>query len=78
MFQAHFLRALGLQQRVDKLMASAPNDDRRQEIQSGAQRLIDPAGMGAQYKVLGISADQHQGGTDEGEETKIDCYPFEM
>jgi hypothetical protein len=38
--------------------------------------LVDPLGMGAQYKVLGISAEQVEEGQSTAEGNK--CYPFEM
>jgi SAM-dependent MidA family methyltransferase len=76
MFQAHFLKALGLEQRVEALTKSATDDNRKKEMESAAKRLVDPLGMGAQYKVLGISAEQVEEGQSTAEGNK--CYPFEM
>jgi SAM-dependent MidA family methyltransferase len=80
MFQSHFLHALGLQQRVDALKANASEEERKKEIESGASRLIDPTGMGAQYKVMGVSAEASQDGTAEdgtGNDI-VKLYPFEL
>ncbi|UZJ57283.1 hypothetical protein CBS101457_006603 [Exobasidium rhododendri] len=76
MFQAHFLKALGFDQRIKALTDIATDAKRKQAMESAAKRLIDPTGMGAQYKVLGISAEQASSGeaTAEGNQ----CYPFEM
>lgn len=81
MFQAHFLHALGLQQRVDSLKANASDEERRKEIESSAMRLIDPSGMGAQYKAMGISADGNEDGdvaADAISSHQVKLYPFEL
>ena len=44
---------MGLQTRLRKLLDAAPSD-RRQLIESGANRLVDITGMGVQYRVQGI------------------------
>lgn len=58
MFQSHFLATLGLAPRVEALVKAASGSGngsgRAKEIESSAKRLVDPTGMGAQYKVLGI------------------------
>jgi NADH dehydrogenase [ubiquinone] 1 alpha subcomplex assembly factor 7 len=57
---------MGLEVRLNKLITMA-RDDRRKHIKEGAERLIDPLGMGSQYQVMGIVP-------SEGSET--DVYPF--
>lgn len=86
MFQSHFLQSLGIEKRVETLVKNAKDKERGKEIDQAAKRLIDPNGMGAQYKVLGICAESQSGGTNvkqveegitSGQE-KVNCYPFEM
>lgn len=82
MYQAHFLQALGLGPRVEALEKAAANDERRADISSAAKRLVDPTGMGAQYKVLGVSSEASPGGSAEAvakaKEPADKVYPFEM
>ncbi|PWN92027.1 DUF185-domain-containing protein [Acaromyces ingoldii] len=82
MYQAHFLQALGLGPRVEALEKAAANDERRADISSAAKRLVDPTGMGAQYKVLGVSSEASSGGSAEAvakaKEPADKVYPFEM
>ena len=66
--QSQFLLALGLQPRLEKLLASAPTDERRLDIQKGAKRLIDTLGMGRQYQVMGII----------GPTADVEVYPFSI
>ncbi|KAF8623719.1 hypothetical protein AX17_007416 [Amanita inopinata Kibby_2008] len=54
--QAKFLERMGLPLRVAALMRSAPSDERRKTIRDAADRLVDHAGMGSQYQVLGITS----------------------
>lgn len=82
MFQSHFLTALGLTPRVEALVKAAPSESNRsKDIESAAKRLIDPTGMGAQYKVLGVDAlpsrgtDSEAVGTAGQGETRV--YPFD-
>ncbi|CAD6588103.1 MAG: hypothetical protein TREMPRED_004934 [Tremellales sp. Tagirdzhanova-0007] len=63
--QSRFLLSLGLQPRLDKLVSSASSEERRIDIEKGAQRLVDPLGMGAQYQIMGIVST-----------TKEEVYPF--
>jgi NADH dehydrogenase [ubiquinone] 1 alpha subcomplex assembly factor 7 len=74
MFQAHFLQALGLEQRVGALAKAAP-PERRVDIERAAKRLVDATGMGAQYKFLALEAG-HTGAAQEQEAASV--YPFEM
>lgn len=50
--QAEFLGRLGLAERTARLMAANPA--RAGEIETGAQRLVSPAGMGSLFKVLAL------------------------
>ncbi|KAN0061709.1 hypothetical protein ACQY0O_005701 [Thecaphora frezii] len=87
--QAHFLVAMGLQQRVERLRSAAKDEMRKKELEGAANRLVDLSGMGKQYKVLAVMAER-SGGVEEVEQeggkvvkklkaqphTKL--YPFEM
>ena len=65
---------MGLSQRVDKLQRSASNPERSQAIGSAAERLVDPTGMGSQYKVLGVTG--HRNPVLSAEEQAKYDYPF--
>ncbi|WWC88170.1 uncharacterized protein L201_003075 [Kwoniella dendrophila CBS 6074] len=71
--QSSFLLSLGLQPRLKKLIDSATNENRKEDIRKSAQRLIDPLGMGGQYQVMGITSDSDSGKTTT---TKEEIYPF--
>lgn len=45
---------MGLEARVNALLRAATSEARQEQIASAAKRLVDPLGMGAQYKVLGV------------------------
>ncbi|HIJ37599.1 MAG TPA: class I SAM-dependent methyltransferase [Rhodospirillaceae bacterium] len=51
--QGAFLRALGIEIRADRLMKSAPKH--ANSVASACQRLIEPAGMGNLFKVMGMT-----------------------
>lgn len=70
--QRAFLTALGLSMRVKKLLEANP-EARRADIERAAARLIDPAGMGEQYQVLGVSAPAQ---SHAGAEEHAEMYPF--
>ncbi|KAJ7168624.1 S-adenosyl-L-methionine-dependent methyltransferase [Mycena filopes] len=62
--QAAFLERMGLGMRVESLIArasasSASHDAQEQaaRLRAAAQRLVDPAGMGREYSVLGIGGE---------------------
>lgn len=80
MFQAHFLTSLGLTQRVEALTRAASDSrDRVESIESAAKRLIDPTGMGGQYKVLGVEALPSEDGGKSAPQTEDDkAYPFDF
>ncbi|PWN24715.1 DUF185-domain-containing protein [Jaminaea rosea] len=76
MFQAHFLASLGLEPRVGALMnAVGDNDERKKVIEGAAKRLVDPTGMGAQYKVLGVHANAEGREGEDGEVYPFDSFP---
>ncbi len=52
--QGHFLMALGLQARLNQLMAAHP--DRAEALHAAASRLIDPAEMGTRFKAICLSS----------------------
>ncbi|EIW84246.1 DUF185-domain-containing protein [Coniophora puteana RWD-64-598 SS2] len=64
--QGNYLRRMGIDLRTRVLMQSAKSDDRRRAIETASKRLIDPLGMGEQYRIMGVSVPQ------KGEEV----YPF--
>ncbi|KIM40573.1 hypothetical protein M413DRAFT_164154 [Hebeloma cylindrosporum] len=53
--QGPFLNQLGLPLRLQGMLREARTSERRKEIQSAAERLVDPMGMGKEYQVLGIA-----------------------
>ncbi|ORX34147.1 S-adenosyl-L-methionine-dependent methyltransferase [Kockovaella imperatae] len=65
--QGQFLLSLGLQPRLQKLLASNTSPERKQDLIKGAQRLVDPVFMGSQYQIMGLLS-----GAGEGAEV----YPF--
>ena len=50
--QAEFLGSLGIAERAARLMAANP--DRAGEIETGAQRLMSPTGMGELFKAMAV------------------------
>ncbi|RDB26124.1 Protein arginine methyltransferase NDUFAF7, mitochondrial [Hypsizygus marmoreus] len=54
--QSTFLENMGLQLRVDALVRDAKTEERGAAIRDAAQRLVDRAGMGREYQVLGITS----------------------
>ncbi len=61
---------MGLQARVNALKATAKDDDRKKQIDHAASRLVDPTGMGSQYKVMALM------GKREAEPTEEERWPF--
>jgi NADH dehydrogenase [ubiquinone] 1 alpha subcomplex assembly factor 7 len=53
--QGDFLPALGLAQRCERLMKEA-EPEQAQAVETGARRLVDPAQMGALFKVMALTA----------------------
>jgi NADH dehydrogenase [ubiquinone] 1 alpha subcomplex assembly factor 7 len=65
--QGKFLLSMGLEPRLEKLVAAATDAETTERIRKGAKRLIDTTGMGSQYQVMGFGV----GPASEGE-----VYPF--
>ncbi len=55
--QAAFLLSLGLAERCEALVKAASPDQARL-VESGARRLVDPAQMGALFKVIALTSQQ--------------------
>jgi SAM-dependent MidA family methyltransferase len=53
--QADFLERLGLRLRLEALTRALPDETKREELISGAERLIDRRDMGSLFKVMAIS-----------------------
>ncbi|KIK55182.1 hypothetical protein GYMLUDRAFT_248977 [Collybiopsis luxurians FD-317 M1] len=59
MTQSRFLSTIGLMARLERLLAASKGDDeKRNRILQGAQRLINPVQMGGEYSVLGMSTNK--------------------
>ncbi|KAG1781736.1 S-adenosyl-L-methionine-dependent methyltransferase [Suillus placidus] len=70
--QRNFLTRMGIEIRAAALVRSSSSLERKKAIEDGASRLIDPLGMGEQYKVLGVVAKSRaEEGQDVGE-----VWPF--
>lgn len=52
--QRSFLSGMQIEERTNALAAAAESVERKQDIQNALKRLVDPQGMGTQYKFLGI------------------------
>ncbi|KAF8301040.1 DUF185-domain-containing protein [Clavulina sp. PMI_390] len=78
--QQQFLLSLGLELRAKKLADAATSDERKAIITEGAQRLVNPVGMGRQYKIMGIVPERRKAVGGEGSEQQKDesIYPFEL
>ena len=53
--QRQFLRSLGIEARIGRLVRSAPRQQ-QDDVRAAAARLIDPAGMGTLFKVIAATA----------------------
>ncbi|MEM1409695.1 MAG: SAM-dependent methyltransferase [Pseudomonadota bacterium] len=53
--QSDFLARLGLRQRLDALEKIIEDDQKRENLRTGALRLVDADGMGSLFKVMAIS-----------------------
>ncbi|KAG1870766.1 hypothetical protein DFJ58DRAFT_24018 [Suillus subalutaceus] len=70
--QRNFFTRMGIEIRAAALVRSASSLERKKAIEDGASRLIDPLGMGEQYKVLGAVA---KGRAEEGRDGS-EVWPF--
>ncbi|KAJ6545037.1 S-adenosyl-L-methionine-dependent methyltransferase [Mycena vulgaris] len=60
--QSAFLEGMGLQMRIDSAVSSSKSDETRAAIREAGRRLVDPAGMGTEYMVLGIGGHHDKDG----------------
>jgi NADH dehydrogenase [ubiquinone] 1 alpha subcomplex assembly factor 7 len=67
---------MALSQRVAALLRSASSPERAQAIEDAAARLIDPNGMGAEYKILGVVGKTTVAGPQDSEVIG-EVYPFD-
>ena len=63
---------MNMEARIGKLILETKEKERRLAIVAAARRLVDPTGMGKQYKVLGITG---TGGRKSAEE-ESEVWPF--
>ena len=54
--QEKFLMQLGLPLRLEGLLEETKTAEQREEIRSAAAKLVNPTGMGKEYKVMGITS----------------------
>ena len=47
---------LGLPLRLEGLLEETKTAEQREEIRSAAAKLVNPTGMGKEYKVMGITS----------------------
>ncbi|KAK4056623.1 hypothetical protein OIO90_002471 [Microbotryomycetes sp. JL221] len=66
MTQASFLYSLGLEPRLQGLLRQA-KPERKKDIESAAKRLVDPTGMGTQYKVMMLTPLAQKDGSERPE-----------
>jgi NADH dehydrogenase [ubiquinone] 1 alpha subcomplex assembly factor 7 len=52
---------MGLQLRIETLVASNTDDAKAASLREAGRRLVDPAGMGTEYMVLGIGGQPDKG-----------------
>lgn len=62
---------MGIGTRIQKLMNEAKDETRKKDIMSAAARLVNPLGMGGEYKVMGVVPRMGRDGVVETE-----VYPF--
>ena len=63
---------MGLSLRVNALLRNAKTEERRVAIRDAAKRLVDQAGMGRQYQVMGITNVD----SDTGKQASGDVWSF--
>ncbi|GLB40232.1 hypothetical protein LshimejAT787_0801030 [Lyophyllum shimeji] len=68
--QADFLTKMGITVRAAELARQAKSEERRSAILDAAKRLVDPVGMGKEYKVMGFTSLRN------GDAAR-DAYPFD-
>lgn len=64
---------MGMNMRVESLKSAAKTEERKDDIEKAAKRLIDGTGMGKEYQVLGVTCH----GENKDGETTLEClWPF--
>ncbi|KAJ6507775.1 S-adenosyl-L-methionine-dependent methyltransferase [Mycena vitilis] len=59
--QSAFLEGMGLQLRIESSIAGTHSDSAKAALREAGRRLVDPAGMGNEYMVLGIGGQPDNG-----------------
>ncbi len=67
---------MGLHLRVERLVRAAPNEARGKEMEHAANRLVDKAGMGREYKVLGVVGRDAGKDQAEADTNGNEIWPF--
>lgn len=70
---------MGLRARADALMRAALTPERRDAIEKATQRIADPAGMGREYRVLGVLGgrpEKHERDGVNADGEKVLPWPF--
>lgn len=75
MTQRDFLLRMQFNARLQGLVSQAPAK-RAEEIQSAGSRLIDPRGMGTQYKIMGVIPQRVEIGNQDVSDFLL--YPFKL
>jgi SAM-dependent MidA family methyltransferase len=68
--QRAFLLHMGLSTRIGALQRAAASPERADAIGKAAARLVDAAGMGREYKVMGVT------GKVQDKDKEEDVWPF--
>ncbi|KAG5647366.1 hypothetical protein DXG03_000434 [Asterophora parasitica] len=75
--QQDFLSRMGIALRVEALARKAETKERSTAIWAAADRLVDPAGMGKEYKIMAFTSFRGAG-MEDSKEKKILPYPFDL
>ena len=65
---------MNMETRIGRLILETKDKERRLAIVAAAHRLVDPTGMGKQYKVLGITGTGGRKSAEGQEESEV--WPF--
>ena len=65
---------MNMEARIGRLILETKEKERRLAIVAAARRLVDPTGMGQQYKVLGITGTGGRKVAEGQEESEV--WPF--
>ena len=73
MTQRDFLHRMHFNARLQGLVSQAPAK-RVAEVQSAGHRLVDPSGMGTQYKIMGVIPQR----AEVDSQSDLPLYPFKL